>query len=193
MSDVVVLRSPEVGELTRLQEVEAAAGASFATVGRPEVAADPPLALEALAAWRDAGRCWVAADDDGPPLAYVVVDLLDGAAHIEQVSVHPTAAGRRLGAALVDHVGGWAHGLGLPWITLTTFRDVPWNGPYYRRLGFTPVPAHEVGPELAARLAEEAAHGLLPADREALRRPTRPAADGRALVPPDHDTPATRG
>ena len=32
------------------------------------------------------------------------------------------------------------HRLGLPCLTLTTFRDVPWNAPWYSRLGFEPAP-----------------------------------------------------
>ncbi|CAN5517152.1 GNAT family N-acetyltransferase [soil metagenome] len=57
-------------------------------------------------------------------------------------------------------VASWAHEKGLDGLTLTTFRDVPWNAPYYRRLGFTDLPDTEWGPHLRAKVAREAAAGL---------------------------------
>ena len=45
-------------------------------------------------------------------------------------------------------------------LTLTTYVDVPWNGPYYRCLGFVPVPDAAIGPQLRAVRAREAAYGL---------------------------------
>ena len=45
-------------------------------------------------------------------------------------------------------------------MTLTTFADAPWNGPYYRRLGWRDLPAAELGPELASIRRHEASLGL---------------------------------
>ena len=44
----------------------------------------------------------------------------------------------------------------MPAVTLTTFRDVPWNAPYYERLGFRTLAADEITPGLAAIRAHEA-------------------------------------
>jgi GNAT superfamily N-acetyltransferase len=87
-------------------------------------------------------------------------DVVDGNAHIGQVSVHPRHGHRGIGRTLIEFVKGWATGQGLPALTLTTFTDVPWNGPYYRRCGFRPIPESELGPELAALLGAERARGL---------------------------------
>ncbi len=114
---------------------------------------------------------WVAADPD--PVAWVAVDEVDGCAHVEQVSVHPDRARRGIGRRLLDHVDGWAREWGLPAVTLTTFRDVPWNAPYYQRLGFAPVEV--LTPGLAEVVAREAAHGLDPSTRVCLRREVGPA------------------
>jgi hypothetical protein len=38
-------------------------------------------------------------------------------------------------------------------MTLVTFRGVPWNAPYYERLGFRELAASDVTPGLAARRA----------------------------------------
>lgn len=78
---------------------------------------------------------------------------LDGRAHLEQVSVNPEHAGRRIGAPLIDEVDRWAHTRGDDVLTLTTFADVPWNAPYDYRLGFRPIDTP--GPELAAALDHE--------------------------------------
>jgi GNAT superfamily N-acetyltransferase len=94
------------------------------------------------------------------PVAYLLVDLVDGNAHIEQVSVHPGWGRQGIGRALICHLEGWAAGQGLTAVTLTTFADVPWNGPYYRRCGFRPMTEAELGPELAALRATERARGL---------------------------------
>jgi hypothetical protein len=54
-------------------------------------------------------------------------------------------------------------------LTLTTFRDVAWNGPFYQRLGFEELAAHDLSPDLAQILAHEAARGL-PGDRRCAMR-----------------------
>jgi GNAT superfamily N-acetyltransferase len=64
-------------------------------------------------------------------------------------------AGRGIGAALIEHLAGVARADGRPALTLTTFRDVPWNAPYYARLGFAELPTAEWGPQLQALVARE--------------------------------------
>ena len=49
---------------------------------------------------------------------------------------------------------------GLRGVTLTTFRDVPWNAPFYRRLGFEVLDPEDLTPGLAAAFADEARRGL---------------------------------
>lgn len=159
-----VMRAVSAGELERLREIEVAAGVGFAAVGMPEIAADGPPSVEELDAYRVGGRCLVVGE---PALAYVIWDLVDGAAHIEQVSVHPDGARRGLGRALIDRVQADS-GLAS---TLTTFRDVVWNAPYYARIGFRVLDPGEVTPGLAAIRAHEAAIGLDRWPRVCMRRP----------------------
>jgi hypothetical protein len=49
----------------------------------------------------------------------------------------------------------WAVRQGLPAMTPVTFRGVPWNAPYYERLGFRELTASEVTPGLTARRAAD--------------------------------------
>ena len=141
------------------------------------VAEDEPPPLDVLAAYQRDGRAWVATDDAGDvdvPVAYLLVDLVDGAAHIEQVSVHPAHAGRRLGSALLDAAAAWAKQHDVKFLTLTTFAEVPWNAPYYARLGFDVLPEDQVGEGLRRIREREAAHGLDRWPRVAMRREVEP-------------------
>lgn len=165
-------RIARADELTELQRIEVASGAPFREIGMVDIADMPPLSLDALAASQQGGRAWVTVDPDDRPLAFVVVDLVDGCGHVQQISVDPGYARRGVGRRLLDHVAGWAGERGLPALTLTTFRSVPWNGPYYARCGFRELSPEEITPGLADVLAAEAALGLDPTERIAMRRPT---------------------
>ncbi len=130
------IRSGRNADLPLLQRIEISAGQAFADIGMDEVAAHDPPTIEALRKHLTAGQLWVCTDDADTPIAYIVTDVVDGNLHIEQVSVHPGHAGLGVGHDLIEHVTGWAHSKKLPALTLTTFKDVPWNAPYYERLGF---------------------------------------------------------
>lgn len=164
------IRPAALVDSPRLQELQLLAGAAFHTVGMSEIADNAPTAIAAFDEYAAAGRSWIA-EEDGTIVAFVLVDELTTAAHIEQVSVDPTHAGRGIGAGLIDHVQGWAAAKGHTALTLTTFREVPWNAPYYTRLGFTEITADDPeSPALAGILADEAAF-LDPMTRVAMRRP----------------------
>jgi GNAT superfamily N-acetyltransferase len=160
-----VIREPTRDELPQLREIERDAGAMFAAVGMPEVAAHEPLPLAELERYRAAGHAWVAADG-GQPVAYLVSSVVDGCAFVEQVTVAPSHARRGLGRTLLDNLAATS-GRGL---LLTTFRDVPWNAPYYARLGFSVLEQEEYGPELAALVQRESAAIPTDAPRVAMSR-----------------------
>jgi GNAT superfamily N-acetyltransferase len=167
------IRPPRRDELEALVAIEREAGALFKTIGMPEIAYDDPGTVPELEPFRADGRAWVAVDADDRPIAYLISAVVDDCAHVEQVSVAPAHARRGLGAALVDYLAAVAAAEGRPAVTLTTFRDVPWNAPYYARLGFHVVAAPDQGPELAALVAEEARRIPGDAPRVAMRRAVR--------------------
>lgn len=163
-------------DLTAVQGVEVAAGALFATVGMGAIAEDDPPSLEELADYQRGGRAWVSVDDRDVPVGYLLVDVVDGNAHVEQVTVHPAHARSGRGRELLDVAEAWAAASGRTALTLTTFADVAWNAPYYRRLGFRDMTPDEVGDELRAVRAREAAHGLDVWPRVSMVRPVRAAS-----------------
>lgn len=152
--------------------VSALAGERFRTVDEPRIAAcadDPPFTSEELHVYIDAGRAWVAIEDT-TVVGFVVVDLVDGNAHIEEVDVLPAAGGRGHGTRLIDAVDAWARSMGLSALTLTTFRDVTWNGPWYSRRGFRSVSDSELTPALRELRERENARGLPAELRVVMRR-----------------------
>jgi GNAT superfamily N-acetyltransferase len=113
-----------------------------------------------LRAQQARGQVWVAADAQDRPVGFAVVTVVDGAGHLEEVSVHPDHGRRGLGRHLVLTVCRWAQEQGYPAVTLATFRDVPWNAPFYARLGFQVLAEKELGPGLLAVRAHETGDGL---------------------------------
>lgn len=95
-------------------------------------------------------------------------------AHLEELDVHPEHGRRGIGAALVRRVCAWARGQQLSWVTLTTFREIPWNAPFYRRLGFEELPRSQWDARLRERVAEEAEAGLDPDARLVMRLRVEP-------------------
>ncbi|MFE3093416.1 GNAT family N-acetyltransferase [Streptomyces sp. NPDC059248] len=164
------IRRAEAADLPLLRDIERAAGEPFRGIGMVEIAEDEPPAEEILERYRAAGRAWVAVDDDDRPLAYLIHDTVDGAAHVEQVSVRPDAARRGLGRALIDHLGERAAAEGLGALTLTTFAEVPWNAPYYARIGFRALDDAGITEGLQEIRRAEQEHGLDRWPRVCMRR-----------------------
>ncbi|WP_280260257.1 GNAT family N-acetyltransferase, partial [Nocardia abscessus] len=96
-----VIRPATTADLPVLQDIETAAGKPFADIGMTAVADDEPPSLTTLEEFQRAGRAWVWTDED-VPIGYLVLGVVDGNAHIEQVSVRPDYAGRRIGKRLID-------------------------------------------------------------------------------------------
>lgn len=160
-------------DLPAIQNIEVAAGALFTTVGMSAVAQDDPPSLDELARFQRSDRAWVALDHHDAPVGYLLLDVVDANAHVEQVTVHPDHARRGRGRDLLNVAQRWAATSGMAALTLTTFAEVAWNAPYYRRLGFRDMEPHELGDELRALRARETARGLDAWPRVTMTRPVQ--------------------
>jgi GNAT superfamily N-acetyltransferase len=167
----IMIRIARPEDVAHLPDLERAAGAAFRNLGMASIADDDPPPTNDLLAYQHAGRAWVASDDVDQPIAYLVIDVVDETAHVEQISVHPDFDRQGLGRALLDTLAAWAARRGLTALTLTTFTDVPWNAPYYARLGFRVVTEDEWTPGLRSIRQHEAAIGLDAWPRVVMRRP----------------------
>lgn len=92
----------------------------------------------------EAGDVFVTGPEGGPPVGFVLVSGRGGTLYLDQVSVHPDYGRQGLGSALVQHVIQLARKRKLKQVTLSTFRDVPWNAPFYKKLGFREIPRKEM-------------------------------------------------
>ncbi len=139
------IRAARPDELAALPGVEAAADTLFDALGIGPLPV--PATREELA-----GALVVLVAGD-PPVGFCRIDAVGAGAHLEQLSVRPDQGRRGLGRALLRAACAWAADRGHPELTLATYRDVPWNGPFYASEGF-----EEVGP------VDDwlAAHGLPP-------------------------------
>lgn len=158
-------------DLTRLAAIELAAARLLAGYA-PESVLNETTSLEVLERARRAGHLWVVLAD-GLPVAFAHVELIErDAVHLEEIDVHPDHGRRGLGTKLVLEVCQWAASNGYGAVTLTTFRDAPWNLPFYARLGFGVLAPEQVSAALRAIVEDETRRGLDPSRRVVMRRPT---------------------
>ena len=173
------------GDLPRIAPIELAAARLLAGHA-PEAVLEEVTPAEDLQAAQGHGRLWVALSD-GVPVGFALVEMLEpDAAHLHEIDVYPDHGRRGLGTRLVRRVCRWAETQGLGAVTLTTFRDVPWNMPFYARVGFEEVATAALTPALREVLEDEARRGLDPARRVVMRwRSPTAASRVRSARPAD--------
>ncbi|SDN67331.1 Acetyltransferase (GNAT) family protein [Janthinobacterium sp. OK676] len=170
------IRAATGADLPLLARVERSAAALFAQAG-PDLAwlaqgeTLPLSTLQGL--WREGGL-WVAADEHDTPVGFLAAEALDGQLFIVELSVALPQQRQGLAARLLDAAAAHARALGCAWLTLSTYRHLPWNAPYYARHGFSETDAATLGAGHARRLAREAQDGHDPALRCLMRKPLAP-------------------
>lgn len=97
---------------------------------------------------------------EGEPAAFLAASEVEGRLHIDELDVRHEMQGRGLGRRLLGHAAEWARERGLAALSLTTFRSIPWNAPFYARFGFREWPADEAPDAIRRILQAEAAKGL---------------------------------
>ncbi|MFA1548145.1 GNAT family N-acetyltransferase [Actinomadura chokoriensis] len=95
-----------------------------------------------------------------PAVGFAAAREVDGATHLEQISVRGDLVGRGIGGALLAEVVARAAAAGSPGVSLLTFRDVPWNGPWYARHGFAELPEERWGSGIRSYWDAEIEAGL---------------------------------
>jgi GNAT superfamily N-acetyltransferase len=129
-----VVRPAEAGDLDLLEEIENSADTVLIDLLHPEEWRPAPDAI--TRASMDGFILVVAPSADAEVVGFAHVLEAEGIAHLEQLSVIPAYARRGLGRALVESAMTEAARRGYSVITLRTFADVPWNGPFYASCGF---------------------------------------------------------
>lgn len=166
---VYTITKARLKDLPLLPAIELAAARLLAGHA-PESVLTETTDHEVLESAQRHGHLWVALADD-VPVGFAHVEVLEPTtAHLEEIDVHPEHGRRGLGRRLVMAVCAWAEASGYREVTLTTFRDVRFNMPFYARLGFEVIPSEELSVALDVVVEEETRRGLDPARRVPMRR-----------------------
>jgi len=112
---------------------------------------------------------WIAESATAGPAGFIRARAIAKQLHIEELSVSQAfqgqGAGRQLVRAAIEH----ARLQHMHAVTLTTFRDVPWNAPFYERMGFVVAAADGLEAHLSEALQKEVEHGFAAERRCAMR------------------------
>lgn len=168
---MTLVRTATPRDAALLPGIERSAAESFRAI--PElawIAEDEVMPAEAHLPLISQGTVWIAQEEDGGAVGFLAAEGFGAELHIWEISVRGDRQSRGIGRRLLAAAEAHARGGGLAALTLTTFRGVPWNEPFYARLGYRTLDPADGHPRLAEVLGREAARGL-PADRRcAMRR-----------------------
>lgn len=171
MTDVIIRQAMPDDDLADLPAMQIAAGALFRELGMDLVADGPAPVLAEFEAARTRGYLIVAVSCEGAFVGFVRMSPLDGALHVEQVTVAPDWGRRGIGRRLMRAAEQRALHQGFANMTLTTYRDVPFNAPFYEQFGWMALDDEDLTYGLAAQRCAEAAAGLDQWPRIAMGKP----------------------
>jgi GNAT superfamily N-acetyltransferase len=149
------IRDATAADIPTLCALGTAAVAKFATI--PSLAYLVPTGEDTAMSRKvrqslDNGRIFIA-EHQNQPIGFLGSFEMDATTYVAEISVHPDFNGKGVGALLLKAVCAWARekaverGEASARVTLTTYEQVAWNGPWYQRRGFKVVDAGTIGPE----------------------------------------------
>jgi GNAT superfamily N-acetyltransferase len=149
---LVDVRSARPDEFAFLGPIEQEAGERFSMIG---------MDLESPVPVAERGEVPLAVLVSGdPPVGFIWLVLVCGEPHIEEVAVLQSAGRAGVGRALLEASCAWATEARYRSVTLCTYRDVPWNGPFYRSAGFVELEPTKWCRELVELREGERSNGL---------------------------------
>lgn len=128
------------------------------------------MPLEDFARFVRANRTFVAVAGDGRPLGFAIAGPVGGIFWLKELGVDPDAMRRGVGTALLDAVAGHAQDAGFATVGLSTFRDVPFNAPFYARRGYRIVDPDTQPEPIRGQFAREVPESVTPGDRVLMLR-----------------------
>ena len=135
------LRLARPADAEFMPEIERAAGSLFEAVdGLAGLFGNRTIPLERLVRYIRKGHCLTAHSGERM-IGFLVCEPFRRELHIWEIDVHPDFQGQGVGAGLLRACMIDARNSGFAAITLTTFRDIPWNSPFYKSRGFEEVTA----------------------------------------------------
>jgi GNAT superfamily N-acetyltransferase/uncharacterized protein YndB with AHSA1/START domain len=156
----VTFRPATPRDAQTIRAIESEAGQRYVSVGLVGIADAPPMSLDFVNRKIAAGEVILAIDAHATSVGFVMYEPEASGMYVQELGVLSAYAGRRIGAALLEEVARLARQGRKTKLTLSTFREVPWNAPYYRRLGFRDLVENELDAAMRARRDAHTARGL---------------------------------
>lgn len=157
---MLTIRTAIEADADLLPEIERSSGELFRQI--PELAWIAEDDVQTVARHQEIikqGTAWVALFDTGSIIGFLSAEVHGSSLHIWQMSVQSGHQKRGVGRALIHAAKSWAEAHKLSSLTLTTFRNVPWNAPFYQSCGFS-LAKPDSSPMLLRALAAEKQAGL---------------------------------
>lgn len=155
-----MIRRARLDDLSALPAVESSAATAYRAIpDRAWLADGEAISHAEHIALRERGITLIA-EGDGGICGFICSEPLGESLFIREVSVRHQDQGKGIGHGLLRALIDQARAAGWTRITLTTFRDLAWNAPFYARLGFRELQADALAPELRLHLQREIEHGL---------------------------------
>ena len=156
----IAIRLAEPTDAPELPDIEHDAAQVFLSVEKLEWIADQPAGDPATYLdLVEARTVWVAVAD-GETCGFLAARVEDDGLHIVELSVRQAQQRRGVARALIERAAIEARRRSLSALTLTTFREVAWNAPFYAKLGFRMLDAAQLSTCLERQIEREAAAGL---------------------------------
>jgi len=175
MSKDLNIRPTSEDDIAALQDIEISAGKAFLKIdGLQSLGADSCAAQEQHLAAIATQTSWIAEVRGRAAAGFLAGSPVGSSLHVDEISVRSDYQKQGIGRALMEHAEAQARWLGLSELTLTTFRHVNWNAPFYEKLGFQILSEEDLCERLAGILAMERALGLpAPEQRCAMQKRLR--------------------
>ncbi|KAL1962659.1 hypothetical protein VTN77DRAFT_9293 [Rasamsonia byssochlamydoides] len=159
-ADQVCIRHARPEEVPLLAAVETSAATLFRTIHNLSWIADmPPMDPGLLHLMVSSNRVWVAVTSDNVPVAFSAAESKDSRFYIAELSVHRAWQRQGIATKLIAKMEKQAREEGFSHISLTTYRDLEWNGRFYAKLGFVEVEPAAAGVQHVKEIEAESQKG----------------------------------
>ena len=160
LNETYQIRLARENELYQLNAIEEAASQLFENTKFALEVDQDSLSIDLLREQQAQDLVWVAVDDRDNPVGFAVVMVMGDRIHLHELSVTPEHGRKGLGTRLIETITQFAESYGFTGVTLSTFRDIPWNAAFYKKLGFRAMKDEEIGIKLQNIRTKEAQNGL---------------------------------
>lgn len=164
----IAVDTAQPAHLRAIPGIELAAATMFSEADLPLPIRHRVTAAEDLKQAFADGRLWTATTNQDRPVGFALADIVDDVAYLAELAVIPEYGRQGIGRRLVESVIAWARENEFNALRLITFGHIPWNAPFYEKLGFAVVDPPEPGTELAGLMEEERRLGINKSNRAAM-------------------------